>query len=180
MSGIEVVPYNPEWKHWFKEIKDTLWIHVHDLVVDIDHVGSTSVEGMSAKPIIDIDIVLDDWAKFPRLVERLASLGYVHVGDLGIRGREAFNHESKPKHPHHLYACHKDSVAYRNHVLLRKHLMENPVDFQRYIDLKICLAESAQSREDYWRSKTLLILEFLGKEGVSSEEIERIRRENLG
>ena len=180
MSGIEVVPYNPEWKTWFSELREALWERVHDLVVDIDHVGSTSVEGMSAKPIIDIDIVLDDWDKFPMLVERLAGLGYVHVGDLGIKGREAFNLEAKPKYPHHLYACHKDSTAYRNHVLLRKHIRENPVDFHRYIDLKLGLAESAKSREDYWRSKTLLILEFLEKEGVQSEEIDQIRRENLG
>jgi len=58
--------------------------------------------------------------------------------------------------------------------------MENTEDFRRYNDLKIGLAGSVSSREDYWRSKTMLILEFLEKEGLSKEEIEQIRKDNLG
>jgi GrpB-like predicted nucleotidyltransferase (UPF0157 family) len=180
MSLVEVVSYNPEWKTWFEELREPIWEKVRYLTMDIVHVGSTSIEGMSAKPIIDIDIVMDDWEKFPELVERLASLGYRHVGDLGISGREAFNMDQPSQYRHHLYACKSDSTAYRNHMLLRKHLMENPEDFKRYNDLKIGLAGSVSLREDYWRSKTLMIMEFLEREGLSREELERIRADNLG
>lgn len=180
MPVLEVVPYNPEWRNWFIELRLPIWESISDLVVDVVHVGSTSIEGMSAKPIIDIDIVFDDWGKFPLIVKRLGSIGYRHVGDLGVTGREAFDFEFQPKYPHHLYVCHIDSGAYRNHMLLKKHLMENPEDFKRYNDLKISLANSVVSREEYWRSKTMLILEFLEKEGLSEEELEQIRKDNLG
>ena len=180
MVVIEVVQYNPEWKTWFEKLREPIWAKISDLALDIVHVGSTSIEGMSAKPIIDIDIVMDDWQKFPELVERLMSFGYRHVGDLGICGREAFEQDEPPKYPHHLYALHIDSTAYRNHTLLLKHLKENTEDFRRYNDLKIGLADSVSSREDYWRSKTMLILEFLEKENLSKEEIEQIRKDNLG
>jgi GrpB-like predicted nucleotidyltransferase (UPF0157 family) len=177
MPNVEVLPYNPEWKKWFKEIKKPVWNQIHDLINDIVHVGSTSIEGMSAKPIIDMDIVIDNWDIFPEIVRRLEPLGYRHVGDLGIAEREVFKHEN-PGYPHHLYVCQKDSTAYRNHVLLRKHLLENSEDFNRYRDLKTRLASSVNQREDYGRLKTELILEFLEKEGISKKEIEKIRKEN--
>ena len=180
MSGIEVVPYNPEWKQWFKELREPIWALIHGYAVDVVHVGSTSIEGMSAKPIIDIDILVDNMDNFEKIKKRLVTLGYKHVGDLGILGREAFNSDTPPKYPHNLYLCHIDSVAYRNHRLLKKHLTENPEDFIRYQELKASLAQSASSRTDYWHSKTMLILEFLEAEGVPEEDIERIRRENLG
>jgi GrpB-like predicted nucleotidyltransferase (UPF0157 family) len=134
---------------------------------------------MSAKPIIDIDIVIDSLDELDEIKSRLAKFGYYHQGDLGIEGREAFGLEYEHKYAHHLYVCTEDSTAYKNHVLLRKHLMENPDAFRRYEDLKIRLAESGLDRESYGREKTLLILEFLGAEGLSDEELEDIRTQNL-
>ena len=176
---IEVVTYDPEWKNWFSEIKKNILNEVQDIVVDIVHVGSTSIEGMSAKPIIDVDIVVNNWADFPELVKRLDSLGYKHVGDLGISQREAFECILQTKYPHHLYVIQKDSTAYRNHILLKKHLQENPKDFKRYNDLKRKLSVTVKKREDYWRFKTELILEFLEAEGLSKEELDKIRSENI-
>ncbi len=177
--SVLVVPYNPEWKHWFKEICAPIWEKIGDHVVDIVHVGSTSIEGMSAKPIIDIDAVVENWDNFPEILNLLDELGYKHLGNLGIKEREAFKTSLDPKYSHNFYVCHKDSIAYRNHILLKKHLIENPDAFKRYNDLKIGLAETADSIDSYWRSKTLLILEFLAAEGIPEEEINEIRSENL-
>ena len=174
-----VVPYNPKWKKWFNELREPIWESTSDLMVDIVHVGSTSIKGMSAKPVIDMDIVVDDWAKFPEIVERLRTLGYSHIGNLGIKEREAFKPVKEPKHPHNLYVCHKDSAAYKNHILLRKHLLENPDSFKRYADLKVSLADKAANIDEYCRSKTDLILEFLNAEGVPLNELDEIRAENL-
>ena len=179
MSVVEVVPYNPEWKTWFEELRDELWPHVSDVALDMIHVGSTSIEGMSAKPIIDIDIVIQTSEYLPMIIARLEKLGYIHVGDLGITGREAFNLNGTPMYPHHLYVCPSESEALRNHLLLRKHLIENPESFKRYNNLKIGLAKSVVSREEYWKSKTLLIIEFLRAEGMSPETLEEIKRQNL-
>lgn len=176
---IEVVQYNPEWGTWFRELRNQIWPLVSDLVFDIVHVGSTSIEGMSAKPIIDIDIVIESMDGFHEIKKRLSRLGYIHQGNLGVRGREAFKLEYDHKMPHHLYVCLVGSTAYRNHIMLKKHLIENPEAFKRYNDLKLELSISTDSIETYWRSKTLLILEFLEKEGLSKDDLESIRKDNF-
>ncbi len=176
---VEVVPYNNEWKQWFNELREPIWDKICDFAIEIVHVGSTSIEGMSAKPIIDMDIVIDDWSKFQPIVNQLKILGYVHVGNLGIKEREAFKHVKEAKYSHNLYVCHHDSIAYRNHILLRKHLLENPEDFKRYADLKFHLTDVAIDVDEYCRLKTNLILEFLEKEGLSKTELDEIRMENL-
>ena len=175
----QVLPYNPRWREWFREIRNQLWAQVSDLALDIVHVGSTSIEGMGAKPIIDIDIVVPDMGAIDEIVSRLDRIGYVHQGDLGVKGREAFGLDYRHKHAHNLYMVAVDSPAYRNHVLLKKHLAENPEAFRRYNDLKMGLAESSESREDYWRSKTLLIIEFLEAEGMFRDELDSIRDDNM-
>jgi len=175
--GVEA--YNPDWVNWFEELRAPIWETISKYAVDVVHVGSTSIPGMSAKPIIDIDIVLDNWRVFPKIIEQLAVFGYRHIGDLGIKEREAFKLDTSSKHLHNLYVCHKDSIAYRNHVLLKKHLSKNPRDFNRYKELKLSLAESAEDVDEYCRAKTDLILEILAKEGLSEKDLEQIRLENL-
>ena len=88
--SIKVLPYDPKWREWFNEIRNQIWPHVSDLALDIVHVGSTSIEGMGAKPIIDIDIVVPDMGDLDAIASRLGRIGYIHQGDLGVEGREAF------------------------------------------------------------------------------------------
>ncbi len=161
------------------EIRNQIWPQISDLALDIVHVGSTSIEGMGAKPIIDMDIVVSDMGDLDAIVSRLGRIGYIHQGDLGIEGREAFGLEYEHKHAHNLYLVTVGSIAYRNHMLLKRHLTENPEDFRRYNDLKMGLAKSSESMELYWRSKTELILEFLEAEGMSKDELASIRADNL-
>ena len=56
--SIQVLPYDQRWKEWFRDIRTQVWTQISDLVLDIVHVGSTSIEGMGAKAIIDMDIVV--------------------------------------------------------------------------------------------------------------------------
>jgi GrpB-like predicted nucleotidyltransferase (UPF0157 family) len=176
---VKIVPYNPEWKQWFRELSEPILEKVSTNVENIVHVGSTSVEGMSAKPLIDIDIVIDNWNIFPEIIKSLEELGYEHQGNLGIKEREAFKLTHKTKYPHNLYVVQKDSLAYKNHLLLKKRLSENSEDFKRYEKLKISLGNTASNVDKYTRLKTELILEFLAAEGVSDEELCKIRQENL-
>ena len=88
MDTVEVLPYDPAWHDWFLEIRSQIWSKLHDLIIDIVHVGSTSIEGMSAKPVIDIDVLVNHWNDFPLISKRLETLGYKHIGDLGISERE--------------------------------------------------------------------------------------------
>src|SRR5271168_241502 len=103
-NPVIVVDYDLQWAEVFAELRSTLAAALGGLAVAIEHVGSTAVPGLPAKPIIDIDVVVPSPAKVPEAIARLATIGYVHQGDLGIAGREAF--ASPPNTPaHHLYVC---------------------------------------------------------------------------
>ena len=133
--------YDPKWKEEFGRIKTMLMDCIGDLIIDIEHVGSTSVEGLTAKPIIDIDIVFDSYAVFPEIAERLKTIGFVHEGDLGIKGREAFKRNFEDEYmPYHLYACPKDAEELLKHISFREYLKVNGCDREMYGNLKMELA----------------------------------------
>ena len=136
-KNVMVVPYNPEWKNEFERIKSHLENTVGDMSVRIEHVGSTSVEELWAKPIIDIDIVIENRDDFEKVKNSLERIGYYHEGDLGIEGREAFGYDEKNEFmKHHLYVCHKDSQQLKNHIEFRNHLRQNKDDRDRYSEVK--------------------------------------------
>ena len=82
------------------------------MVSAIEHVGSTSVPGLAAKPIIDLDVLLASAAYLPETIRRLATLGHEHQGDLGIAGREAFR-APPTLFAHHLYVCLPNCEEFR-------------------------------------------------------------------
>jgi GrpB-like predicted nucleotidyltransferase (UPF0157 family) len=108
-------------------------------------VGSTAAPGLAAKPIVDIDVLLASETMLPAVIERLASLSYIHQGDLGIPEREAFLAPANDP-PHHLYVCPPSSAEFRRHMAFRDYLRSHPRDAKIYGDLKIALA--ARFRED--------------------------------
>ena len=118
-----VLPYDSAWKTAFEDIRAELAAALGDLAVAIEHIGSTSVEGMSAKPIIDIDVVIPDYTVFDDVVQILAKIGYTHEGDLGIKDREAFKYTDKPHlQKHHLYVCPQNSAELHRHITFRDFL----------------------------------------------------------
>ena len=115
---VVVVPYDEAWKNAFEEIKTEIEAEIGDLIIGIEHVGSTSVEGMSAKPCIDIDVIIKDYSVFGEIVRKLGASGYIHEGDLGIQDREAFKYADKPHlMTHHLYVCPRDSEELHRHIV---------------------------------------------------------------
>src|SRR5258707_11678358 len=107
---IVVVDYDPAWPSTFEMLRSRAWEVVGDFALSIEHVGSPSVPGLAAKPIIDMSVVVTSPTEISLAVTRLATLGYVHRGDLGIVGREAF-HLPAGLPAHHLYVCPQDSPA---------------------------------------------------------------------
>ena len=97
---------------------------------------------MSAKPCIDIDVVIADSSLLPAVIERLADVGYIHEGDLGIKDREAFRYTNKPHlMTHHLYVCTVTSEELHRHLTFRDHLRGNPQAVQKYSRIKEKAAE---------------------------------------
>ena len=97
MRTISVLPYDNNWAIAFEKIRQELHLALSDSALSIEHVGSTSVPCLY-KPIIDIDIVIER-AVFDVIKKRLSEIGYQHVGDLGIEGREAFKYEKQSTEP---------------------------------------------------------------------------------
>ena len=134
---VVVLPYDRAWKSAFEAIKAEIEDALGDLILGIEHVGSTSVEGLSAKPCIDLDVVIPDDSPLDPVVQRLAAIGYSHEGDLGIPGREAFRYSGKPHlMKHHLYVCPQSSRELRRHLTFRDFLRQNPAAAKQYAQVK--------------------------------------------
>lgn len=137
---IEVVDYDPKWAGIFAEVAASVRGAFTDgPLLGIEHVGSTSVVGLPAKPIVDIDIVIPSRADLPEAIVRLATLGYTRQGDLGITSRESFRRPlDSPLH--NLYVCAEDSPELRRHLLFRNYLRAHPYAAEQYGELKRELA----------------------------------------
>ena len=127
----------------------------------LEHVGSTAVPGLAAKPIIDIDlVVVGAAAEVGQAIAELALLGYGHKGDLGIVGREAFDPPEGVAY-HHLYVVVAGSLPLRDHLDLRDFLRAHPAQAQRYGEEKVRLAPLLLTdREAYGSAKQPLVEEL--------------------
>ena len=165
---VVVLPYDKAWKSAFEEIKAEIEGAVGDLIIGIEHVGSTSVEGMSAKPCIDLDVVIKNYSVFDAVVRRLEAIGYVHEGDLGIKDREAFKYSNKPHLlTHHLYVCPQDSEELHRHVTFRDFLRGDPEAVKKYSEVKETAAKLFPDDIDrYIEYKSPCIEELYGMCGL--------------
>ena len=137
---IEVVDYDPSWPALFAELAARVKAAFTGAsLVRIEHVGSTSVPGLPAKPIIDIDVVIPSCAALTDSIARLATLGYTHQGDLGIASRESFRSPSDLP-AHNLYVCADDSPELHRHLTFRDYLRAHPDEVKHYAKLKRDLA----------------------------------------
>lgn len=160
---IVVADYDPDWPRRFEEIRDRIWPALEGLAVRIDHVGSTAVPGLAAKPIIDMDVVVASEGAVGPVIDRLAGLGYRWQGDLGVSGRQAFRtprDDSLP--PHHLYLVIENNRAHLDHWLLRDLLRGDPEARERYAALKRRNVNVAHGdMEVYGAAKAALVEELL-------------------
>jgi GrpB-like predicted nucleotidyltransferase (UPF0157 family) len=147
------------------------------IVVTIEHVGSTSVPGLCAKAILDIDAIVTR-NHVPEAIARLAAIGYVHQGDLGVPDREAFAHDRAVAH--NLYVCVAGTSNVRNHFALRDALRADPQLAREYCELKRALAARFPNDIDsYIAGKSAFIMKILEASGVMSrDELDAIRAIN--
>ena len=155
-----VVEYDKEWPQDFLKIKTELQKAI-TVMSNIQHVGSTSIPGMKAKPIIDIDVGLENWSDFEAVKRALAEIGYEHEGDRGITGREAFCRNGKTHNEildgidHHLYVCSIDNEEYKRHILFRDYLRSHDEARDRYNQIKeeILTKVGSENRAGYVQMK---------------------------
>ena len=162
--------YSPDWPHFFNDIKREIENALYGIEYNIEHIGSTSVPYLDAKPIIDIDIIYSTQADFLRIKAGLEKAGYYHNGDQGIKDREVFKRDGQSVNEildsvkHHLYVCPVNSQALERHLLSRDYLKKNNWARLEYQQMKYELAEKAnQNRKRYAELKELKINSFIDR-----------------
>ncbi len=178
MKHIHVSDYNPVWEKHFQDLYQRIWPEIADVALSIEHIGSTAVAGLPAKPIIDLTIVVASTQHMISLIGRLEEIDARHRGDLGIPGREAFTRiPGFP--PHNLYACVTGSQGLRNHIAVRDFLRSNPDSAIAYGKLKKELARKYPDDIDaYVEGKSSFLLEILEKSAFSQDELKEIEQAN--
>ncbi len=176
-----VVTYDPEWTALFEEERRRIVEAVGHIVAGVHHVGSTSIPGMAAKPILDIAVLLHEFEDGERCIEPLESIGYFHKGadEVDIPGDRFFLRGHSPRgscsdgeeirtHVLHMYTL--DSPIRRNHFLFRDYLIAHPGVAAEYARLKLGLADKHRDdRASYSAGKGTFIREVITK---AAEEVE--------
>jgi len=164
MTVTLVEKYNSDWPEWFREIKAFLGEQIAQSWIRIEHVGSTSIPGMIAKPIIDIIIVIEP-ERGEEMKSFLEERGYHYRGDQGIKDREVFRLIDETLLPeHHLYVCPKDSFEIKRETAFRDYLKTHKADRERLSALKWSLAEKFNNnRQLYMDGKDVMCKEITKK-----------------
>lgn len=189
MNKVVVEDYNPSWVEEFELLKNVFENILKEYNIKVEHVGSTSVKGLSAKPILDIDIISYYKDEIPKIINKLEEIGYKHIGDLGIVGREVLSRETndspiyndnKYEFSHNLYVCQDGIISLRNHILFRDYLRSDDDTLKAYGKLKKELALKYPNDIDaYCENKTDFITGILKKAGLEESEISDIVIQNI-
>lgn len=169
-ARVEIQDYDSDWPALFDRIRRRVIEAVGLRGVSVEHIGCTAVPGLAAKPIIDVDVVVDSSNRVAATMHRLEVIGYRHEGDLGVSGREAFKPPAGLPY-HHLYVVLRGCQQHQRHVAFRDHLRRHSDDAARYGEVKKALAvRFGSDRDDYTEAKWEVIDDILRRaEGSRSK-----------
>jgi len=165
MRKTEIHPWCEEWGLLYKQEEVKLREIFKDEVVDIDHIGSTSIPTIGyAKPIIDILVTVRDIGKIDNYSEQMVQLGYHPKGENGIKGRRYFS-KGGTKRTHHVHIYQKGHESIDSHLIYKKYLLKHPEIAKQYGKLKLELAKRYSENTKLYQ---------LGKEPFLKELNEKI------
>lgn len=161
MSGpVVIVDYDPHWPVLYEQEKGRIVSAIGPKVLAIEHVGSSAVPGLGAKPIIDIMVAVRRLSDAEECIESLLSIGYEYVPEYNeiIPERRYFHKGPAEARTHHLHMVELTSEFWERHLLFRDFLRRRPQEAKRYWELKKELAERFRSdREAYTEAKSAFI-----------------------
>ena len=163
---VEIVSYDPRWTALFEEAKREIIAAIGPYVSRVEHVGSTSVAGLAAKPTIDVLIGVHHLAEAPSFLPPLEALGYEYVAkhEAVFPQRRYLRRIVDGRHTHHLHIVEPKSNFFKEHLLFRDYLRSHPEDAARYAALKYELAEKYRGdRDAYTEGKSDFIQGILMK-----------------
>lgn len=153
-----------EWREEFEKQREVLKNIFKEDLVDIQHVGSTAIPGLKAKPIVDIAVAVNDLEDVLKYVDELAKEGYEFRGNAGVEGRYFFAKGDPENRTHYLHTEPIDSSNWETHIFFRDYLIEHPELIKEYEDLKVELAEKyPEERSKYTAGKNDFITGVLEK-----------------
>ena len=161
-----VVDYNPEWPRLYAAEEARILVAIGPWVSRIEHVGSTAIPGLAAKPILDILVGLRKLDDAPRCIPRMEGLGYEYVPEYEkeLPMRRYFRKGPRENRTHHVYMVEDGRDFWVAHLRFRDFLRDHPDDARRYELLKRELvARFENDREAYTASKAEFIKTMLSK-----------------
>lgn len=168
---ITVVEYDPAWPSRFEELREeyaTAMSAAAVPIVAIEHVGSTSVPGLAAKPVIDCDIVVAE-AQVTAASSVLVQLGFAPLGELGIPLRWAFKEPARLSGTN-TYVVVDDSLSLRNHLAVRSVLRADPALRDEYAAVKRNAGARAANIDEYGQAKTSMVQKLLAAAGLTESD----------
>ncbi len=174
---IEIVDYDRDWPARFEQLRRLYERALAGVaILGIEHVGSTSVPGLAAKPVIDIDIVVNA-DQSARAIEAMERVGFRSLGERGIPDRWALQAPSDLPRTN-TYVVTDSSLALRNHLAVRDQLGRDVVLRDEYAALKRSIAASVEDTDEYVEKKSSFLSAVLAKAGLTAEEREAIEIAN--
>ncbi len=147
---VKLVPYSSEWKRLFAEEERVLRASIGAYVMDIQHVGSTAIPGLEAKPIIDIAVAVRRLEDVEKCIEPLERLGYEYKGDEGHPGRFFFAKGGPSRRTHYVHVVEWNSDSWKNLLLFRDYLRQHKEAAEEYAKLKRELARKSQGNRAFY------------------------------
>lgn len=141
MRAVIVVPFDSQWSELFNKEKIAIKKVFGDEAIAIDHIGSTAITGMDAKPIIDILISAKDIQVIDQFNTQMERLGYIAKGEFNIPGRRFFTKDTDNVRTHHVHTFQVGDPHLSRHLAFRDYMMTHPDDAIKYLQLKINLAK---------------------------------------
>jgi GrpB-like predicted nucleotidyltransferase (UPF0157 family) len=163
-KSVVIEEYTSDWVLRFQEEKRILKGILRDKAIAIEHIGSTSIEGLGAKPIVDIMVGVSHLNEVDEFIEPLKKVGYEYVFHKEFPNRRFFRKGQWRAGTHHLHIYQYESEEWKNHILFRNYLRTHPDQLKQYQQLKKDLAEKYHfERAAYTKAKEPFILTVIKK-----------------
>lgn len=147
---LQFSPYNPLWEKLFEEEKKQLQSIIGNEILDLQHIGSTSIPGIIAKPILDIGIAVNSFEAAVICIKPLETIGYTYKGESGIPRRHWFAKGELTTHHVHILEVH--SPNWKNNLIFRDYLRQNSEIAKQYAELKIQLLQQFNGDRDAYQA----------------------------
>ncbi len=174
---VELVPHNPEWSQLADEEAKRILEQLSIPVIGIYHIGSTSIPGIKAKPILDFVMEVEDLDEVIRSAEALEKLGYLSKGEYGIPGRQFFTKDTDGERSHHLHVFQQGHPDIERHLVFRDFLRANLEAAREYEKIKEKLAKRfpkesgsyTEAKSDFILSMDEVARYWLEQKGIMKE-----------